>query len=51
MAIYTGSGGVGGVGDCTRPVSTLGNPRETSDHESTGFHRRARPGGVVNIAN
>ena len=26
---YTGSGGVGGVGDCTRPTSTLGNPRET----------------------
>ena len=27
---YTGSGGVGGVGDCTRPVSTLGDPRDTS---------------------
>ena len=27
---YSGSGGVGGVGVCTRPVPTLSNPRDTS---------------------
>ena len=27
---YAGSGGVGGVGDCTRPVSTLGGLGDTS---------------------
>jgi hypothetical protein len=27
---YVGSGRVGGVGDCTRPMSTLGAPGETS---------------------
>ena len=27
---YTGSGGVGGVGDCTRPLPTKSYPRETS---------------------
>ena len=30
MYLTLESGGVGGVGDCTRPVPTLSNPRESS---------------------
>ena len=48
---YTGSGGVGGVGDCTCPVPTPANSERPQDHESTGFHRHGRHGGTVNIAN
>ena len=45
-----GSARAFGVGDCPRLLPTKSDPGRPQDHESTGFHRRARHGGTVNIA-